>query len=144
MLIVIDMQGAQTESRFRGIGRYSLSLALAIARQSGAHEIILALNGLFSETIQPIREAFYGVLPQNNILVWDGVGPTRETNPDNRLRREASERLREEREANGHRRQEVLDFGRADVDAGISARRRRLADEHDELCDRWSNELAFQ
>lgn len=95
MRIVIDMQGAQTESRFRGIGRYSLSLALAIARQRGEHEIILALNGLFPDTIQPVREAFYGVLPQSHILVWDGVGPTRETNPDNRLRREASERLRE-------------------------------------------------
>ena len=30
MRIVIDMQGAQTESRFRGIGRYSTSLAQAI------------------------------------------------------------------------------------------------------------------
>ena len=30
MRIVIDMQGAQTESRFRGIGRYSLALALAM------------------------------------------------------------------------------------------------------------------
>ena len=29
MRIVIDMQGAQTESRFRGIGRYSQSLTLA-------------------------------------------------------------------------------------------------------------------
>lgn len=26
MRIIIDMQGAQTESRFRGIGRYTMSL----------------------------------------------------------------------------------------------------------------------
>jgi glycosyltransferase involved in cell wall biosynthesis len=95
MRIVIDMQGAQTESRYRGIGRYSLSLALAIARQRGEHEIVLALNGFFAETILPIREAFHGILPVANILVWNGVSPTRETSLDNRLRREISERLRE-------------------------------------------------
>lgn len=95
MRIVIDMQGAQTESRFRGIGRYSLSLALAIARQRGAHEIVLALNGMFLETIEPIRKAFNGILPQSQIRVWDAVGPTRETQPDNQRRREISEQLRE-------------------------------------------------
>ena len=95
MRIVIDMQGAQTESRFRGIGRYSLSLALAIVRQKGAHEVVLALSGLFPETIEPIRIAFDGLLPQADIVVWDAPGPTRETNPDNALRRAAAERLRE-------------------------------------------------
>lgn len=95
MRIVIDMQGAQTESRFRGIGRYSLSLALALVRQSGDHEILLALNGLFDQTIEPIRSAFNGLLPQSSILVWDAPGPTRETNPDNQLRRSVAERLRE-------------------------------------------------
>ena len=34
MRIVLDMQGAQTESRFRGIGRYSTALAQAIARNA--------------------------------------------------------------------------------------------------------------
>lgn len=38
MRIVIDLQGAQSESRFRGIGRYSLSLAQAMARNAGEHE----------------------------------------------------------------------------------------------------------
>ena len=58
MRIVIDMQGAQTESRFRGIGRYVLALTQALVRNRGEHEIILALNGLFDETIQPIRDTF--------------------------------------------------------------------------------------
>ena len=95
MRIVIDMQGAQTESRFRGMGRYTLSLALAIARNRGEHEVILALNGLFPDTIESLRAAFDGVLPQQDIRVWDAPGPTRETNPDNRLRREVAERMRE-------------------------------------------------
>ncbi|QPJ07536.1 hypothetical protein I3U23_08725 [Klebsiella variicola] len=33
MRIVIDLQGAQTESRFRGIGRYSIAIARAIIRE---------------------------------------------------------------------------------------------------------------
>jgi glycosyltransferase involved in cell wall biosynthesis len=70
MRIVIDLQGAQGTSRFRGIGRYSLSLAQAMVRNKGEHEIILTLNGLFPETIEPIRAAFDGLLPQDNIRVW--------------------------------------------------------------------------
>ena len=49
MRIVIDMQGAQTESRFRGIGRYTLSFAQAIARNRGEHKVLLALSGLFQK-----------------------------------------------------------------------------------------------
>ena len=71
MRIVIDMQGAQSESRFRGIGRLSLSLSLAIARQRADDEVILALNGLFAESIEPIRAAFDGLIPQANIRVWE-------------------------------------------------------------------------
>jgi glycosyltransferase involved in cell wall biosynthesis len=95
MRIVIDMQGAQTESRFRGIGRYSLSLAKAIVRNRGEHEIILALNGLFPETIEPIRAAFDDILPQGNIRVWYAPGPVRECEHDNEWRREVAERIRE-------------------------------------------------
>ncbi|MGQ9670373.1 MAG: hypothetical protein ACUVWY_09430, partial [Desulfosoma sp.] len=62
MRIVIDLQGAQTESRFRGIGRYSLSIAKAIAQNRNDHEILIALSGLFPDTIEPIRAAFDGLL----------------------------------------------------------------------------------
>jgi glycosyltransferase involved in cell wall biosynthesis/ADP-heptose:LPS heptosyltransferase len=95
MRIIIDMQGAQTESRLRGIGRYSLSLAQAIVRNRGEHEVLLALSALFPDTIEPIRAAFDGHLPQENIQVWAAPGPTRETGPENQLRREMAERIRE-------------------------------------------------
>ena len=95
MRIVIDMQGAQSESRFRGIGRLSLSLSLAIARQRADDEVILALNGLFAESIEPIRAAFDGLIPQANIRVWDCPGPTRECQPENGRRREVAESIRE-------------------------------------------------
>ena len=67
MRIVVDMQGAQTASRFRGIGRYTMSFAQALARNAGQHDVVLALSGLFPETIEPIRSAFEGLLPRQNI-----------------------------------------------------------------------------
>ena len=41
MRIVIDMQGAQSASRFRGIGRYTMDLVGGILRNRAEHEIIL-------------------------------------------------------------------------------------------------------
>lgn len=96
MRLVIDMQGAQsTGSRNRGIGRYSLSLAMEMARQRGNHEVILALNGLFPETITPLRRAFAGVLPPENITVWDAIGPVHAADPANDARRQIAEMTRE-------------------------------------------------
>lgn len=95
MRIVIDMQGAQTESRFRGIGRYSLSFAQAVARNRGTHEVILALSGMFPATIEPIRAAFDGLLPQENIRVWCAPGPLQEASPGNDARRGVAEQIRE-------------------------------------------------
>ena len=95
MRIVIDMQGAQTESRFRGIGRYTLSFAQAIVLNRGEHEIILALSGLFPDTIEPIRAAFDDLLPQENIRVWHAPGPVREGESGNDWRREVAELVRE-------------------------------------------------
>ena len=94
MRIVIDLQGAQSESRFRGIGRYVLSLAKGIARNRGNHELLIALNDAFPETIEPIRSAFDGLLPSRNIRVWHGVAPVRELYADNDWRRMAAEQLR--------------------------------------------------
>lgn len=95
MRIVIDMQGAQTESRFRGIGRYTMSFAQGVVRNRGGHEVILALSGLFPDTIEPIRAAFDGMLPQENIRVWHVPGPVAEGLPGNETRREVAELIRE-------------------------------------------------
>ncbi len=95
MRIVIDMQGAQTESRFRGIGRYTLSFAQGIVRNRGQHEVFLVLNGLFAHTIEGIREAFHGLLPQENIRVWYAPGPVQEIEPANTVRRQNAELVRE-------------------------------------------------
>lgn len=95
MRIVIDMQGAQTESRFRGIGRYTMSFIQAVARNKENHQVILALNGLFPDTIEPIRLAFSDLIPQEDIRVWQAPGPVRDIDPDNHQRRTTSELIRE-------------------------------------------------
>ncbi|MBY4870413.1 glycosyltransferase family 4 protein [Burkholderia anthina] len=91
MRIVIDMQGAQTESRFRGIGRYVLGFAKGVARVRGEHEVVLALSGMMSDSIDAIRAEFEGLLPQENIRVWQAVGPVEEISDDNIARREIAE-----------------------------------------------------
>lgn len=94
MRIVIDLQGAQTESRFGG-DRYSLLIAQAIVRNRGRHEVVLALSGLFPKTIESIRAAFDGLLPQENVHVWYAPGPVRACEPGNVWRRDVAERIRE-------------------------------------------------
>lgn len=96
MRIVIDMQGAQSTGNWnRGIGRYTMSLALALVRNSGAHEVFLALNACFPESIERIRSAFEGVLPQDHIRVWHAHTPMAYVAPDNRWRRRSGELVRE-------------------------------------------------
>jgi glycosyltransferase involved in cell wall biosynthesis len=95
MRIVIDMQGAQGSNHQRGIGRYTLSLAQAIIRNRGAHEVFLALNGLFSDTIEPIRTIFDGLLPQENIRVWQALGSVSNISNENDWRRRTAELVRE-------------------------------------------------
>ena len=95
MRIAIDMQGAQSESRFRGIGRYSMAFAQAVVRNRGKHDVILVLSSLYPETIKPFRDTFQDLLPQENILVWSVPGPVREDHLENTKRREVAELIRE-------------------------------------------------
>ncbi|TXF10931.1 glycosyltransferase [Pelomicrobium methylotrophicum] len=95
MRIVIDLQGAQSLSRHRGIGRYSLQFAQALVRNGSGHEILIALNAAFADTIEPIRAAFEGLLPQERIVVWEAPGPVAGIDPANTRRRRDAERIRE-------------------------------------------------
>jgi glycosyltransferase involved in cell wall biosynthesis len=92
MRIVIDMQGAQSiGSCDRGIGRYTLAITQAMIRNRGEHDIVLALNGLFPDTIEPIRKAFDALLPQENIRVWNVVAPVAYMDKANGSRRRTGE-----------------------------------------------------
>ncbi|MGV0960308.1 MAG: glycosyltransferase [Limnohabitans sp.] len=95
MRIVMDMQGAQTESRFRGIGRYTLELARAIAVNSQGHELILVLNAALPEGEAHVRRAFDGILPSRQILSWHAPAPVRGIDPANTRHVRLAEKLRE-------------------------------------------------
>ena len=95
MRIVLDMQGAQTQSRLRGIGRYTLAFARAVVEQSADHEVHLVLNGLLDDSVEPIKEAFKDVLPLEHVHVWAAPGPVQLIHANNALRYGAAEILRE-------------------------------------------------
>ncbi|MHB1646941.1 MAG: glycosyltransferase [bacterium] len=95
MRIVLDLQACQTESRFRGMGRYSMSLAKAIAKNANSHEIWLFLNGLFPDTIPYIRQSFEGLIPNEHIFVFSLPDHVFEMNQENEWRTRAAEMIRE-------------------------------------------------
>jgi len=95
MRILLDLQGCQSESRRRGIGRYTRSLALGIARNAGEHEIWLLLNDLLSDSVMPLRQAFFELVPCENIAVFSVPGPVAERNPFNLGRARVAELIRE-------------------------------------------------
>jgi glycosyltransferase involved in cell wall biosynthesis len=95
MRIVIDLQGAQCGSRHRGIGRYSLALTQALLRLRGEHEVFVLLNGLFADTIGPLRESLAPWLDADHVRVWDAQGPVASTDPRNDVRRKLAELTRE-------------------------------------------------
>jgi glycosyltransferase involved in cell wall biosynthesis len=94
MRILIDLQGAQATHHQRGIGRYSLSLALAMVRQREMHEIHLLLNAHFAQSIEEIQSAFAGHLPEAYIHLWQAIEPFDDATSDNQSRRAFAEQLR--------------------------------------------------
>jgi glycosyltransferase involved in cell wall biosynthesis len=69
MRIVLDLQGAQSNSRYRGIGRYSLSMAKAFAAEAGEHELWLMLNGRYDDASFDLINQFEGLIPRERIVV---------------------------------------------------------------------------
>ncbi len=70
MRLLIDLQGAQGESRLRGIGRYSRELALAMLRAPGGHVAEVLLNTALphEQLIADLLE----VMPRERIVLWTG------------------------------------------------------------------------
>lgn len=95
MRILIDLQGAQSKSRFRGIGRYSLSLTKAILRNRGEHEVFIALNALFPETIEEIKAHLSPWLTPRHFFIFNAHGPVDSLPEENAWRVRAAETLRE-------------------------------------------------
>jgi glycosyltransferase involved in cell wall biosynthesis len=95
MRIVLDLQGAQSDSRFRGIGRYSTALAQAIARGAKQHEVWLALSGRYPESAANLSEEFANLIPRERIQLFELPGPVAELDIRNSWRMQTAELLRE-------------------------------------------------
>lgn len=95
MRVVLDLQACQSASRYRGIGRYTLALAKAIAQRRGEHEIVIALNGALSGTVEPIRAEFEGLVSQDNIRTWMAPMPAAALDSSNTWRTRVAEQTRE-------------------------------------------------
>ncbi len=79
----------------RGIGRYSMALAQAIARNSAGHDLRIALNEAFPDGAAVIRKAFDGLVPRSHISTFAAPAPAAEVDPANAWRIAAGERIRE-------------------------------------------------
>lgn len=95
MRIVIDMQGAQTGSRYRGIGRYTLAIVKAMLTAGRDHEFYIVLNGMFPETIPEIREQLGNLIEPEKIRVWFSEAPVAMHDPENLGRVFLAEYIRE-------------------------------------------------
>ncbi|RYH52772.1 MAG: glycosyltransferase family 1 protein, partial [Alcaligenaceae bacterium] len=97
MRIVVDLQGAQTESRYRGIGRYSLSLTKEIARRGHArgHQVWVIGNNSLPVSAQDLHDALDGAVPLHDIKMFSPVTTASWDKAENAWRRAASELVRE-------------------------------------------------
>jgi len=95
MRIVLDLQGAQTESRHRGVGRYTMALARGIIRNAGDHEVWVGLTAGLPDTLSPIRAALADILPENRVVIWNTVAPTGDIHAINDGRRAQAQVVRE-------------------------------------------------
>jgi glycosyltransferase involved in cell wall biosynthesis len=79
----------------RGIGRYSLALALAIARNAGSHDVRIVVNSAFPDSAAALRQAFDGLVPASAFASFATPLPVVESDQSNRWRVRAAERIRE-------------------------------------------------
>jgi glycosyltransferase involved in cell wall biosynthesis len=95
MHLLIDLQSAQNGSRWRGIGRYSRSLAKALSRNCGPHRITVLLNARFPESIADIRRDLGPDVEQSSIAVMRIPERVSADCAANAWRRRAAELLRQ-------------------------------------------------
>ncbi|QSI28763.1 glycosyltransferase [Variovorax sp. RKNM96] len=91
MKILIDLQGAQSGSRYRGIGRYSLALAKELVKNPGAQEYWLLVNARLEDGLLEIRREFDGIIPSFRIRSFDIPVPVAEQDRSNEWRARAAE-----------------------------------------------------
>jgi glycosyltransferase involved in cell wall biosynthesis len=90
---VIDMQGAQSASRHRGIGRYTESLVRNLLRKPGGRRITLLFNGSFPSSVNRWRELIAAEGWDVAVRVWHPPGAVSFCDPNNLARTRIAEEL---------------------------------------------------
>jgi len=90
--LLIDLQGAQTDTRFHGIGRYSVDFSLALAQvASSDHEVWLLVNTAYADSARELRAMFAPWVPPERVLNFVPPGPLEADVFDDRPMRTAAE-----------------------------------------------------
>jgi glycosyltransferase involved in cell wall biosynthesis len=75
MRLVYDLFPCQTGSRFRGIGRFTYSLAEAMTRLRGEHDVYALANGLYADSSDALRQEIGQMLPPGHFAAYTHTTP---------------------------------------------------------------------
>lgn len=95
MRILLDLQGCQTESRLRGIGRYSFALTEAFLKQAQKHDVWILLNRQLP-AVEELRYLLKSRVPEDQIIAFDVPANCAWGSEKNRWRRQVAELIREQ------------------------------------------------
>ena len=70
MRLLVDSLPCQTPSRHRGIGRYTLSLLLEMAKLPGSNQLSILANAHYPESLEELRQQFIRLLPSGSFLPY--------------------------------------------------------------------------
>jgi len=96
MRIVIDLQGIQSASRYRGIGRYTYSLVSKMLLKLKDQDVWIVFNENFPDTLQNIREDFQRLIPKEKIVFYKTPTPISQSHEKNIKRANISNLIREQ------------------------------------------------
>jgi len=93
MRIWVDGQAFQSESRYRGIGRYVLEFLQAIKKADPSIEMLISFNLALPDTITQARNMVSGFIEASNIHTFHGMTSEGESDNTQQTERELSEIL---------------------------------------------------
>ena len=78
MRIVLDLQAIQGAARYRGLGRYSLEFAAAVAQRPEVSQATVLLNGgLSGQSLAEDRATIEKRIPSADVVVFEAPWPWR-------------------------------------------------------------------
>lgn len=96
MRLLVDLQGLQNGSRDRGIGRYVANIVREISRLIPPADLRVIVSDLFPHTVEDVLARCGGAVRREQVVVFHGVGPTAEMEPESGWRRYVSQLLYED------------------------------------------------